>query len=89
VVKCSKCGGKLKPTDNPKTPKGLFTCQKCKSIFREGTDGFLMLVTNNFSVYNDKQKPIPLKELKKAKLKTKKENYNKGKRISKSSYEEE
>jgi hypothetical protein len=48
-----------------------------------------MLVTNNFSVYNDKQKPIPLKELKKAKLKTKKENYNKGKRISKSSYEEE
>jgi hypothetical protein len=65
-LKClfSKCTGNLKPSDNGKTPKGLFTCIKCHSVFiRMIQSGKLVIVTNLFSSYNDKV--IPLKELKK------------------------
>jgi hypothetical protein len=65
-LKCQfeKCGGVLMPNDNDKTPKGLFKCKKCKSIFRMMIDNKkLVLVTNLFTVtYNSK--PISLKELK-------------------------
>jgi len=48
-MKCKfeKCTGILKPDDNPKTPKGLFRCTKCKSLFRENSSGNLMVVINN------------------------------------------
>lgn len=58
-----KCTGNLKPDDNPKTPKGLFRCTKCKSLFRKmQATGNLVVVTNLFAVRE--QKNIPYKELK-------------------------
>jgi hypothetical protein len=64
AMKCKfeKCTGNLKPDDNPKTPKGLFRCIKCKSLFRQMQSGHLALVINNFDVRE--HKVISLKELK-------------------------
>lgn len=61
------CGGALMPNDNGKSPKGVFKCKKCKSVFRMMIDSKkLALVTNMFTVREFK--PIPLKEIK-AKIK--------------------
>ena len=64
-----ECKGKLRASDNyPKTPKGLFRCTKCGSVFRmiHGLRGnHLVTVTNNF--YNQPTKQIKTKSGKKSK----------------------
>jgi hypothetical protein len=57
------CSGILKPSDNGKSPEGVFQCSKCKSKFRKMKDtGTLVTVTNLFTTRNEK--PISVKELK-------------------------
>ena len=55
-----KCGGVLMPNDNGKSPKGLYKCKKCKSIFRMMIKTKNLVIVTNMFTKRD-VKPIPLK----------------------------